>query len=67
MKLYKKKEEEKEFEVKAASFLARLRRPHPLAPVVQKVDNKIQWINHSAVDNSIGFYNTFWLNSDFFP
>ena len=41
-KALQKKEEEKEFEVTAASFSARLRRHRPLAPVVQKVDSKIQ-------------------------
>jgi len=42
-KALQKKEKETEFEVTAASFLARLRRHHPLAPVVhdQKVDSKI--------------------------
>ena len=35
----KKKEEEEEFEVTAASFLARFRRHHPLAPVVEKVNS----------------------------
>ena len=29
------------------------------APVVQKVDNAIQWINHYPVDNAIGFPNTY--------
>ena len=26
-----------------------------LAPVVQKVDDAIHWINHYPVDNAIGF------------
>ena len=30
-----------------------------LAPVVQKVDNAIQWINLYPVDNAIGFPNTY--------
>ena len=29
------------------------------APVVQKVDNAIQWINHYPVDDAIGFPNTY--------
>ena len=29
------------------------------APVVQKVDNAIQWINHYPVNNAIGFPNTY--------
>ena len=34
--------------------------PHPfiyLAPVVQKLDNSIHWINLCPVDNAIGFCN----------
>ena len=29
------------------------------APVVQKVDNAIQWINHYPADDAIGFPNTY--------
>ena len=29
------------------------------APVVQKVDNAIQWINHYPVNYAIGFPNTY--------
>ena len=39
-----------------------------LAPVVQKVDNTIHWINllrGLPEDNSIGFPNTYLLDSDF--
>ena len=39
-----------------------------LAPVVQKVDNTIHWINPLRglpVDNPIGFPNTYLLDSDF--
>ena len=39
-----------------------------LAPVVQKVDNPIHWINllpGLPVDNLIGFPNTYLLGSDF--
>ena len=39
-----------------------------LAPVVQKVDNPIHWINllpGLTVDNPIGFPNTYLLGSDF--
>ena len=35
-----------------------------LAPVVQKVDSAIQWINHCPVDNGIGFVNAYPLDSD---
>ena len=35
-----------------------------LDPVDQKVDNPIQWINLNAVDNAIGFLNTYPLDSD---
>ena len=35
-----------------------------LAPVVQKVDNAIRWINLYPVDSAIGFPNTFSLDSD---
>ena len=34
------------------------------APVVQKVDSAIHWINHYTVDNTIGFVNTFPLDSN---
>ena len=35
-----------------------------LAPVVQKVDNAIRWINHYPVYNAISFPNTYSLDSD---
>ena len=38
--------------------------PILLAPVVQKVDSAIHWINHYPVDNAIGFRNTHPLDSD---
>ena len=34
------------------------------APVVQKVDNAIQFINHYLVDDAIGFSNTYSLCVD---
>ena len=34
------------------------------APVVQKVDGIIQWINHYPVDNAIGLCTTYQLDSD---
>ena len=34
------------------------------APVVQKVDNAIRWINLYSVDSVIGFPNTYQLDSD---
>ena len=35
-----------------------------LAPVVQKVDSAIRWINLYSVDNAIGFPNTYPLDRD---
>ena len=35
-----------------------------LAPVVQKVDNAIQWINLYSLDSAVGFPNTYPLDSD---
>ena len=35
-----------------------------LAPVVQKVDSTIHWINHYPVDNAISSRNTYPLDSD---
>ena len=35
-----------------------------LAPVVQKVDNAIHWINLYPVDSAISFPNTYPLDSD---
>ena len=35
-----------------------------LAPVLQKVDNTVHWINLYPVDNTIGFPNTYPLYSD---
>ena len=34
------------------------------APVVQKVDSAIHWINLYSVDNAIGFPNTYPLDRD---
>ena len=34
------------------------------APVVRKVDNAIQWINHYPVDSVVCFVNTYPLDSD---
>ena len=36
------------------------------APVVQKVDNAIQWINLYPVDSAIGFSNAYPPESDLF-
>ena len=38
--------------------------PQLLVPVVEKIDNPIQWINLYSVDNAIGFPNTYLLDSD---
>ena len=35
-----------------------------MAPVVQKVDRAIQWINLYPVDSAVGFPNTYPLDSD---
>ena len=35
-----------------------------LAPVVQKLDSAIHWINHYALDSAIGFPNTYPLDRD---
>ena len=35
-----------------------------LAPVVQKVDSAIGWINYYPKDNAIGFRTTYPLDSD---
>ena len=35
-----------------------------LAPVVQRVDSAMHWINHYSLDNSIGFASVHLLNSD---
>ena len=35
-----------------------------LAPVVQKVDSAIRWINLYPLDSAIGFPNTYPLDSD---
>ena len=35
-----------------------------LAPVVEKVDSAIRWINLYPVDSAIGFPNTYQLDSD---
>ena len=34
------------------------------APVVQKVDSAIHWINHYPMDNAVSFCNTYPLDSD---
>ena len=34
------------------------------APVVQKVDNAIHWINHHPVDSVVCFVNIYPLDSD---
>ena len=38
--------------------------PQLLDPVVEKMDNPIQWINLYSVDNAIDFPNTYLLDSD---
>ena len=38
--------------------------PQLLVPVVEKMDNPIQWINLYSVDNATGFPNTYLLDSD---
>ena len=35
-----------------------------LAPVVQRLDNAIHWINHYLVDSVVCFVNTYPLDSD---
>jgi len=35
-----------------------------LAPVVQKLDSAVHWINLYPVDNAIGFPNTYPMDSD---
>ena len=35
-----------------------------LAPVVQRVDSAIQWINYYPLDNAINFDSTYPLDSD---
>ena len=34
------------------------------APVVQRVDSAIQWINHYPLDNTINFDSTYPLDND---
>lgn len=31
-----------------------------LAPVVQKMENAFQWINHYSLDSVVGFTNAYW-------
>ena len=38
--------------------------PFAQAPVVQRVDRVIHWINHYPLDNSIVFASVFPLNND---
>ena len=38
-----------------------------LGPVVQKLDNSIEWINGYLVDSEVCFANIYLLDSDFFP
>ena len=35
-----------------------------LAPVVQRVDSPIQWINHYPLDDAINFDSTYPLDND---
>ena len=37
---------------------------YDLAPVVQRVDSTIQWINYYPLDNAINFDSTYPLDSD---
>ena len=41
-----------------------LDRANHQAPVVQKLDSTIRWINLYPVDSAIGFPNTYPLDSD---
>ena len=43
------------------SFLERI---NILAPVVQRVDSAIRWINHYPLDTAINFDSTYPLDSD---
>ena len=43
-------------------FLSKIFLSHNQAPVVQKVDNTIHWVNLYSVDNAIGFPNTYSLD-----
>ena len=38
--------------------------PKVLAPVVQRLDNAIHWINHYPADSVVCFVNTYPLDSD---
>ena len=38
--------------------------PMLLAPAVQKLDNAIHWISHYSQNNTIGFSDTYLLDSD---
>ena len=40
------------------------RQPKLQAPVVQRVDSAIQWINYYPLDNAINFDSTYPLDSD---
>ena len=42
-----------------------LDRANHQAPVVQKLDSTIRWINLYPVDSAIGFPNTYPLDSDY--
>ena len=42
----------------------KLRARLPLAPVAQRLDSAIHWINHYPLDNSIGFASVYPLDSD---
>ena len=52
-----------EVQTKLATYMRRMRNNN-LAPVVQKVDSAIHWINHYPVDNAISFRTTYPLDSD---
>ena len=39
-------------------------RTNNLAPVVQRLDSAIHWINHYPADSMVGFVNTYPLDSD---
>ena len=52
------------FRSRGIMLIAATGNPQLLVPVVEKMDNPIQWINLYSVDNAIGFPNTYLLDSD---
>ena len=59
-----------QYSTNTLAFLIKLIQCYPhkhLAPVVQRVDSTIHWVNHYPLDDPVGFKSTYWLTMVIYP